>query len=67
MKWKGSLFFRFITALVDDIAEIRNFGIIYVISSYTVSSIALFFVEEAKFVCFDLELIMLHRLLSGPK
>jgi len=26
VKWKGSLFFRFITALVDDIAEIRNFA-----------------------------------------
>ena len=43
MKWKGSLFFRFITALVDDIAEIRNFGMKFIIPSFTVSSIALSF------------------------
>ena len=26
MKWKGSLFFRFITALVDEDIQIREFG-----------------------------------------
>ena len=27
MKWKGSLFYRFVTTLVDDDHEIRKFGL----------------------------------------
>jgi len=29
LKWKGSLFFRFITSVVDDSEEIKKFGLIF--------------------------------------